>query len=609
MDSCLFKLLKLFIENGPMTMQEIAVFMDSSSKTVLKRISELNNILGDSAHISAGLKRFKLEINNYSEFIKLETKFLKGELDLNDPQKRQQIIAELLVKESQTFIPIDVIADKVAVSRKVINKDLECIKENLTKYQGKIISKTGKGIRLVVADNFNLLCFIRNYVVKDSQKFDVQIREVIPVIRDLGLHKTICRQIAENVASLAIFENCGYRLTKIPFEYLPLWKTEKLSYLIERLKNKFSGITKYEIFLLLSPLDLFKNKYQDQENIENVLQKNRDFFLHDFAKQLNQYSLDPETVYERMKWHLLFSIKRSLFHVKIAEVLPQNLSDNYPVSLELSLALADCINRKLSIQLDKSEINYYVVYFEILLEKISKSDENQVRIAFVGAIRSSVRDFITEKLSVVFDNLSYEQFTDVNDLKNNDQKYLLVFADEPLNIKNRQVINLGTVFRPAALSKIIKISYLEQKVKQGKIKLSVNHYDINNYHDLVDRMIDEQIKIGELHPEFKQAWLKREEKTNNIFSNGIAIPHATDNSDHKRILCCVGIVDGKIKFKKSNLKLVFLFAIPHKLDPGLINVISSLYDFTSLVSRNEIIYNNFLEYDSRKSLIQLIEGI
>lgn len=73
MDSSLFMLLKLFVENGSITKQEIAVYNNISFRTVDKRISELNRILGEAAHISSGIERFSLTINNYPKFLDLET--------------------------------------------------------------------------------------------------------------------------------------------------------------------------------------------------------------------------------------------------------------------------------------------------------------------------------------------------------------------------------------------------------------------------------------------------------------------------------------------------------------------------------------------------------
>lgn len=610
MDSCLFKLLKLFVENGSMTMQEIAVYNDISAKTVNKRIAELNNILGDSAHISVGVERFQLIINNYSKFINLETQFLKGELDLNDPIKQKAYIIDLLIK-NQDYVSIDEIADKLTVSRKVINKVLKDIRHELVLYKGKVISKTGKGIKITFATNFDKISALRNLVINYTSKYDWinNLQQFSEYLSKVGIPKQTANRIINNIISLKLFNKYGYTLNNLPKGFYPLWNNKLANDLLEQLQEIFPKVTELELTYILSPLNLYKNKYLDSKKIIAVFQENYQVLVKPFRKKLLQNGLVPKTVYERFKWHLLYSINRRLLYIPLVEVLPQNISDSYPISLELSLELANIINEKYDIELTKNEINYYVIYFEMFLEEVSAITVNQVKIAFIGSIRSSVRKFIQNKLNNVFENLKIDVFNNITAFNQSDKRYLLIFADKPLSINNLQVINVGTAFRPEALAIIMQISVIEQLIKQNKIILSVNHLKAETYYDAVNKMIDQQIKIGELDLNFKHSWMNREKKTNNIFANGIAIPHAIDDSNKERILVSVGIVDNKISFRKNKLELIFLIGIPDSINKDLVNATSRVYDFIGLVSRNEILHKNFMEYDNSKSLVQIAEGI
>ena len=611
MDSYLFGLLKLFIENGSMTMQEIEAYSNISAKTANKRIAEINSILGKSAHISAGIERFQLIINDYSKFLDIETQFLKGELDLNDPVKRKALIIDILIK-NKNFISIDDIADKVTVSRKVINKDLKQIRASLSSYKGEIESKTGKGIKVSFASNFDEICALRNFVINHTSKsswlsFTTTFSETV---KSLEVSKEAHHQILNNILAVKVFKNYGYTLQQLPEHYYPLWdETSTISNLISELKETIKDITKAEIKFILSPLDLSKNNYLNLASVEQAFHHNYELLFVPFKSTLLQYGLNAQTVYERIKWHLLFSINRTLLYTKIIEVLPRNISDNYPIALEFSLKLADRINTQFAVCLSKNELNYYVVYFEMFLEEISEDTKEQVRVAFVGSIRSSVKGFIENKLLNVFENLRTYSFANVTEFKKANDKFLLVFVDKPLKIKDVQVVNVGTAFRPEALSIIMQISVIEQLIKQGKIILSVEHLEAEDYYDAVDKMIDHQVQKGQLTPDFKRTWIEREKDTNNIFTNGIAIPHAIDYSNKERILVSVGIIDNKISFKKNELKLIFLIGIPNSLNKELIDATSRLYDFIGLISRNEILYDNIAQYDDSKQLIQIAEGV
>lgn len=611
MDSSLFVLLKLFVENGSITKQEIAVYNNISFRTVDKRISELNRILGEAAYISSGIERFSLTINNYPKFLDLETKFLKEELNLNDPIKREAFIIDILIK-SNDYISIDEIADRITVSRKTINKDLIKIKTDLKKYKGKIVSKTGKGIKISFQTSFDEICVLRNFVIEHTSNsaWLTFTSETSSYLKTMSLSKQTYYQITNNILTVKVFKDYGYALDCIPNNYYSLWiKNDVITGLIDHLQEKLKYLTESEINFIFSPLDLYKNKYLDSQKLKLVFKRNYELFFIPLKDKLLKYGLDTENVYERVKWHMLFSVNRTLLYTKIGEVLPRNISDNYPISLELSLALANKINFEYEVSISKDEINYYVIYFEMFLEEVSQNTKDQVKIAFVGSIRSSVKEFIQKKLNNVFENLKIASFSNVDTFKQQHEKFLLVFVDKPLEIEHIQVINVGTVFRPEALSLVMQISVIEQLIKQNKIAFSVKHLEAPNYYDAVDKIIDHQINSNQLSEDFKQNWKKREKVTNNIFSNGIAIPHAIDYSAKERILVSVGIIDNKILFKKRELKLIFLIGIPENLNNELIDATSRLYDFIGLVSRNEILYNNFVNYDSSKQLIQIVEGV
>jgi hypothetical protein len=57
------------------------------------------------------------------------------------------------------------------------------------------------------------------------------------------------------------------------------------------------------------------------------------------------------------------------------------------------------------------------------------------------------------------------------------------------------------------------------------------------------------------------------------------------------------------------LKLIFLIGIPAKLDDSLVEVTSRIYDLISMVSRNQVLFENAENYDNNQSFIQMLEGI
>lgn len=72
---------------------------------------------------------------------KLQTNFLKKDLDFNDPSKRQVTILKELLQQITDYVILDDLAESLAVSRGTINKDLKALKQQLDYYQVRIETK------------------------------------------------------------------------------------------------------------------------------------------------------------------------------------------------------------------------------------------------------------------------------------------------------------------------------------------------------------------------------------------------------------------------------------------------------------------------------------
>lgn len=62
-------------------------------------------------------------------------------------------------------------------------------------------------------------------------------------------------------------------------------------------------------------------------------------------------------------------------------------------------------------------------------------------------------------------------------------------------------------------------------------------------------------------------------------------------------------------FDGQKVRVVFLVAIPKQLDANLSRVLSQVYDLIRSIAANGNIYNNLKNYDSTRSIIQLMEAI
>ena len=90
MDRQNFEMLNFFINNDALTLRELQTHFSISRVTITKNIREINDYLDGVAKININQSKFYLVIKDYSAIAKLQTNFLKQDLDFNDPAKRQR---------------------------------------------------------------------------------------------------------------------------------------------------------------------------------------------------------------------------------------------------------------------------------------------------------------------------------------------------------------------------------------------------------------------------------------------------------------------------------------------------------------------------------------
>lgn len=130
-----------------------------------------------------------------------------------------------------------------------------------------------------------------------------------------------------------------------------------------------------------------------------------------------------------------------------------------------------------------------------------------------------------------------------------------------------------------------------------------------SYTDRVRQLIVHEIAIGQLNEEFLNDWKKREQLSSNILGDGVALPHVIDKSGLNRILITVGLFSKPVTYDSRKVKVVFLVAIPYKLDANLSRILSQVYDLIRIIATNGSIFNNLKNYDQNQGLIQLMEAI
>lgn len=542
----------------------------------------------------------------------MQYKYLKSGLDIDDPEEKSICIIYELIKQTD-YISIDDLADQLALDRRSISKSIASKENYLQLYSAKVIGKQGKGIKICFKNEAMILLLLRNIMTLKRNYIDSDRFKTIYASLDKKFtDKTKLKEIILNILVLEKIRNChGQVEDKMPF-FEPLWNKEnvEIQALVSWLEVHFLGLTSTEIMFLLSPLNLDKNIYTNETKVDQLFNENRKLVYSSLKKSVINYGLNTDTVYYKIKWHILFLINRCILRKKINETLPEETAEKYPVAFEFALSLAQIIETKYHVKVSLGEINYLVLYFQQYITELNTEKINFAeKIAIIKDLRNSANDYLAKIIKKNLPKAKIVVFNQRQDLLKDNGDYLFVISKMPFVYKNIPVINPNLLFKRERFTAVVTISLIQKYITQGMIK--VVRYDLNedSYYKSVKELVELLSKDNELTLDFYQRWTERKKKSNNVISNGIAIPHAVDNSGRELILLSFGIIKKRVVYKKTKLRFIALLGIPENLDSSLVKATSELYDFVSMIVRNQVLLENAEKYNNERSFIQMLEGI
>ncbi|KRN26740.1 BglG family transcription antiterminator [Liquorilactobacillus mali] len=621
MDRQNFEMLNLFINNDSLTLKELQLHFNVSRGTITKNIRAINEYLEGIAEIKVNQSRFYLVIDNYGAIAKLQTTFLKRDLDFNDPLKRQAAVLKHLLQHSTEYVILDDLAESLSVSRGTINNDIKTLRKRLEKYGAKIETKTNRGIRLVVKYDYVYAIVTRNIVGK-YYDFELSLdnsadSRMMELIKEIETNHSFVAMVKRNISIINWLKNYGIRIKDDIPHYHPLLAKSTTKGLRREIDNSMSSpLSNSEWEFISYPFSIKKNTNSDDGLIKSALE-NVTALMNIIFPAIKK-KLDIELNFERLlvelRYHLLFLINRSIFDVSTEEFISADMVNKYPVSSELAQLTISSLEKQLDINISNQELGYLTLYFQMALEEYMAYSASY-QVALVEPISNSMKKFITEQLKELLDDdVQVDVLSSVDELEKSSKKYLLIFSNKYFSIhqgiQQAPIIRLNTVFNKGILRERLQISLVDEAVNRGICNFDVTRFSgKETYMESVGKLIEQEIVRGQLTEEFMQDWIRREKKSSSIFGDGVALPHVIDKSGINRILIKVGLFENAVVFDNQKIKIVFLVAIPYKLNADLSKVLAQVYDLIRSITTNKNIYSNLIKYDNTRGIVQLMEAI
>lgn len=625
-------------------LKELAEFVGVSTRTIRNYIKELNSIImednmAEIVHVKeAG---YRIVVHNQPEYdayiaqIYLQSSSLTM---LNTPEDRLMYIIQILINTKEV-IKIDELADKINIGRTTLINDLKKIESLFKLYDIKIKGKQNLGITLE-GNELNIRLFILDYISKDFVKISIsdscaaminnEYYENIRIslielfkISKIHLSDATLMETLNYIMVMIIRINDNKSITNLEKKYENIMDSEEydLSVKIMEMVVKITGcnFNEYEIVFLTLPLIGRKATM----NFNNIIIKPSvkllaEKIINEINENLGVSIKYDNVIVKNFTFHLNFMLNRLIFNIKTKNELINDIKNNYPLPYEMAKIAAKVIEDSYGLSSEENEIAYMALYFASYIEQDNYEGEIIKKIALICATGLGSAQFLNIKLRKILGrDVIIDNYSDIKLTKELLEQYDIVFTTVDININSRTpIIMINVIFNDDVLKKTIQekinlkkynASYLQTNDPILSIIVKKEHFFVleeENYMDNLKIMLDKLLKLGEVDAEFKNKIIERELKSNTIFGNYVALPHAINNSVNP-LLIAFGVLKKHIVWEGKEVKIIILLMIPPEENIDKELLIKTYEQLLKLAQNKQIIINmsKLKDYNDFKNLL------
>lgn len=241
----------------------------------------------------------------------------------------------------------------------------------------------------------------------------------------------------------------------------------------------------------------------------------------------------------------------------------------YPQAFEMAFELAQKINQRFMVRMDKNEIAYLALHFEAYLERKQPSSpvQNTVSIVVVCSTGMGTARLLTQRIKRYFKKLvSIKRVISVSELFRTKISEDLVVSTLPLEIPNKQVIVIEPFFsqdeRDLLKKQIMEIQQRKQSgtnafVKLLNSKLIFANQKLSQRSEVIKFIGSHLISHNFANQGVVEAALEREQVASTVIEKGLAaIPHTASKFILNSSISVYVNPDG-IQWGDDHVKVVF----------------------------------------------------
>ncbi|MGA8942709.1 MAG: BglG family transcription antiterminator [Thermoactinomyces sp.] len=545
--------------HGPITGTYLANLNQVTVRTIREDMKHLDALLaGHGARIESLMgKGYQLIINDDHDFRQfLNTNFGNGSQKIpGTPEERiTHIIRRLLLNDG--YLKLENLADEMFVSKSTVQNDLKQVKEQLGKYDIKLVSRPNHGLKVEGREIKLRFCMAETIFSKnDSGNFRGET--VLPLPRRVldRIHQIILNQIKKHQITIAdisvnnLLIHIAIALRRIKNgNHVTLHQTEirdildQKEYIVANHIAKEIGIAfqtafpKEEIAYIaihLAGTKMLSQTYDQDQLVEHVVDREILRLVYIMLEKIEE-KMELDLKHDRelimgLGMHLKPAINRYKFGMNIRNPMLEDIKKNYPLAFDAGVIAGMALEDETGIRMNENEIGYLALHFGVAMER-KKSPAAPKRCLIVCASGLGTAQLIYYKLKNRFGkNLDVTGTTEYYNLhqcnlRNIDFIVSSIPIPDPLPVP---VIKVNAIMGDHDLSRIESLISDKKGDASAYFRKDLlflgRHFSSKN--EVLAFMHKQLLEKGLVDPDFLEAIHEREKMAPTAYGNLVAIPH------------------------------------------------------------------------------------
>lgn len=581
----------LYDQNTWVSSDSLGEKLKLSNRTIRKYIQDLNKI---DHVIDSSKKGYRIKRDQFS---KCKNRISSELYEFISPQERISIIIQKLVAAKLHGVDIYEVSEELGVSDSTIKQDVKKIKTLVEPYCLEIHLK-------------NDICYLQG-LEKDKRKLiketlyeeagnsiqEIFLNQDFLVDQDIGMVREILSDVLGEehmdmneyaysnllihliIAISRLKESNVMKFGDHLQEDISKMKNEKEFQIAEQIFSKTKQVfrieyTNIEIYYLalqlLGNLSNVNHKRNKRELISTHYIEMTEKIISDIN---SNYLVDlySEDFILKFALHLENMISRLKNQCNVYNPMVKELKMCYPVIYDLSIYVADLIEKQEKTHVTESEIGYIAIHLGAFIEN-QKHLENKVKVELLCPKYHDMHKIISDKISKQFaeDIVIVKTITEISSYVHANEVDLVISTVDLLLEENCKYVKIMPFLGVSDIHEIEKCIYDIRKEKELScqknyivqyIKKDLFYKNINadSKEELIELLCQRMEHFELIGDNFKDSVLQREKISSTAFQN-VAVPHSIYMDAISSGICIV-VYDNGFSWDEHKVDIVALIAI------------------------------------------------